>query len=82
MEERIAKAFRLVLCRKPGEKELNLLQAYFRDEKKYFDAESEKATGKLKVGEYKQDKTGDVAGTAALMQVVATLYNMDEAITK
>jgi hypothetical protein len=79
---RIAKAFNLILCRKGTEKELGLLQTYFDDEKKYFSAAPEKAQAKLKVGEYKQEKTNDVAATAALMQVVSTLYNTDEAITK
>jgi hypothetical protein len=82
MEQRIAKAFNLILCRKGNEKELSLLQTYFEDEKKYFTAEPEKAQAKLKVGEYKQEKTNDVTATAALMQVVSTLYNTDEAITK
>ena len=81
-EQRIARAFNLILCRKGNEKELSLLQTYFEDEKKYFDADPEKAQAKLKVGEYKQEKTNDVAATAALMQVVSTLYNTDEAITK
>jgi hypothetical protein len=82
MEARIAKAFNLILCRKGNEKELSLLQTYFEDERKYYGAEPEKAQAKLKVGEYKQEKTNDVAATAALMQVVSTLYNTDEAITK
>jgi hypothetical protein len=81
IKERITRAFRLILCRKAGEKELNILEAYFRDERNYFAAEPEKAVERLKVGEYKQLTTSDLAGTAAFMQVVATLYNMDEAIT-
>lgn len=82
MEERIVKAFRLILCRKPEEKELNTLQTYYKDEKKYFNAEPGKAGEKLKVGEYKQEKISDIAGTAALMQVIRTLYNTNEAITR
>ena len=81
-EDRIAKAFRRILCRSAEEKELETLQSYFEDEKNYFEANPEKAAEKLNVGEYKQEKTGDVAGTAALMQVVSTLYNTDEAITR
>jgi hypothetical protein len=81
-EDRIAKAFRLILCRRGAEKELGLLQTYFEDEKEYFEAHPEKTEEKLKAGEYKQEKTDDVAGTAALMQVISTLYNTDEAITR
>lgn len=77
--ERIVKAFRLILCRKAEEKEFKTLRAYFEDERKYFEAAPEKAEEKLKVGEYKEEKIKDVAGTVALMQVVSTLYNTDEA---
>lgn len=82
MQGRISKAFRLILCRKAEEKELSILQKYLEDERKYFDAEPQKAEENLEVGEYKQEKIIDVAGTAALMQIIRTLYNMDEAITK
>ncbi|MEX2232612.1 MAG: PSD1 and planctomycete cytochrome C domain-containing protein [Cyclobacteriaceae bacterium] len=82
MEERIVNAFRLILCRTASEKELNLLHGFFEDERNYFEAEPEKAKEKLKIGEYKQEKISDVAGTAALMQIVCTLYNTDEAITR
>ncbi len=81
-EERIIKAFRLILCRNGAENEVSLLQKYFEDERKYFEAEPEKANTKLKVGEYKQEKISDVAGAVALMQVISTLYNTDEAINK
>ena len=81
-EERIEKAFRLILCRKAGENELKILEGFFQEEKKYYEAESEKAKQKLETGEYKHEETRDLAGTAALMQVVTTLYNTDEAITK
>jgi hypothetical protein len=81
-QERISKAFRLILCRKAAEKEMKLLETYFEDEKKYYAAEGEKALGKLKAGEYKHEESKDVPETVALMQVISTLYNTDEAITK
>lgn len=81
-EARIAKAFRLIMCRNGAEKELSLLNAYFNDEKQFFKSEPERASEKLKVGEYKQEKMSDVSETVALMQVISTLYNTDEAITK
>jgi hypothetical protein len=82
LEEKIVKAFRLILCRKPQEAELTLLHDYLKDERKYFEAAPEKAAQKLKAGEYRQIKTSDIAGTAALMRVISTLYNTDEAITR
>lgn len=81
-EERISRAFRLILCRKAPAKELEILQRFYQDEKKYFEVETEKAQQKLQVGEFRHEEITDVASTAALMQVVTTLYNTDEAITR
>ncbi len=80
--DRIVKAARLILCRTIGEKELGILQGSLDEERKYYESESGKARQKLEVGEYKHEEIKDVVGTAALMQVVLTLYNTDEAITK
>jgi len=41
-----------------------------------------KAGGFLQAGEYKHEKISDKASAAALMEVIHTLYNMEEAITK
>jgi hypothetical protein len=81
-EDRIRKAGRLILCRNLGEKELKILKGSFEEEKTYYDSASDKAKQKLDVGEYKQMKLTDATATAALMQVVLTLYNTDEAITR
>ena len=81
-EERIARAAQLILCRKPGEKELAILKTFFEEEKKYYEGAPEKAKQRLQAGEYKHENINDVVSTAALMQVVSTLYNTDEAITK
>jgi hypothetical protein len=81
-EERISKAFRLILCRKVPRKELEILNGFYRDEKQYYESEPELAKQKLQVGEYAHEAIRDVAGTAALMQVVSTLYNTDEAVTR
>ena len=81
-EARIAKAFRLIVCRKPVAKEVDLLKGFFDDEKKYFEIETEKAAEKLSVGEYKQQESTEAPATAALMQVISTLYNADEALTR
>lgn len=81
-DERIAKAARLILCRKAEEKEMTILKGFFEEEKKYYEGAPEKAKQRLKVGEYEHEEINDQASTAALMQVVSTLYNTDEAITK
>ena len=64
------------------EQELGILKGFYADERKYYESEPEKAKQKLQVGEYKHEEISDVAGTAALMQVISTLYNTDEAITR
>lgn len=80
--ERIGKAVRLILCRRAKDREMEILTGFYRDEKSYYETAPEKANEKISVGEYRHEETNDIAATAALMQVLTTLYNTDEAITK
>jgi hypothetical protein len=80
--EKIIKAFQLVICRKPSSQEIDLLEKYFEGEKKIFSESPDKASEFIKQGEFKHEEVSDKQSLAALMQVVHTLYNMDEAITK
>ena len=70
------------MCRQPKQEELTMLINYFDQEKIAFARSPEKAKKFIAVGEYNQEKIEDVVSLAALMQVVQTMYNMDEAITK
>jgi hypothetical protein len=81
-KEKIEKAFQLILCRTADQKELDLLEKYFAEEKKTFTANPENAKKFIQAGEYKHEKLADAVSTASLMQVVQTMYNLDEAITK
>ncbi len=81
-KEKISKAFQLILCRKASNDENEILDNYFIEEKKRFTANKEKAKKFIEAGEYKHEGINDTVTLAALMQVVHTLYNMDEAITK
>lgn len=81
-QQKIEKAFRLILCRRAADEEMKILSALYEDERKYYEADAEKAKQKLGIGEYAHEETTDEVGAAALMQVVLTLYNMDEAITR
>jgi hypothetical protein len=49
---------------------------------KKFMQSPEKAAAFLNAGEYKHETVEDKTATAALMQVIHTIYNMEEAITK
>ena len=80
--EKIEKAFQTVLCRKPKPEELKILTGYFDDEKRRFDGSMENAKKLIASGEYPHSEIKDLASLAAMMQVVQTLYNMEEAITK
>lgn len=78
--DKIVKAFRLIMCRHPQEKELNILTAYYKDELKGMNkADAEKL---LSVGEYPVPSNIDRLNLAAMMKVVDTIYNLEEAITK
>jgi hypothetical protein len=81
-ENKIAQAFRLILCREAQENEMTLLTNYFEEEKKNFATQPENAKEFIKQGEYPHQEIKDTINLAALMQVVHTIYNMDEAITK
>lgn len=81
-EEKIKKAFQSIVCRQPKEDELALLLQYFEEEKTGFQQSPEKAGKFIAVGEYQHEKIDDIVSLAALMQVVQTIYNLDEAISK
>lgn len=78
----IEEAFQRIMCRKPSTKELDILVSYFEEENERFVNEPEKARELMQVGEYPLDEKEIHAESAALMQVIMTIYNLEEAITK
>jgi hypothetical protein len=79
-QDKIAKAFRLIMCRHPQEKELAILTAYYSDELKGMNkADAQKL---LSVGEYPIPANLDKVTLAAMMKVVDAMYNVEETITK
>lgn len=79
-KDKIIKAFRLIMCRHPQEKELAILIAYYNDELKNMKADDAKKL--LSVGEYPVPENLNKITLAAMMKVVDTIYNLEEAITK
>lgn len=79
-KEKVIKAFRLIVCRKPKEKEIQLLANYYQ--KKLKSIQLENAEKLLAVGEYPLPENTDKIELAALMQVVTTIYNLEETITR
>jgi hypothetical protein len=81
-EEKITVAFRSIVCREPKPEELQILMQYYDEENKAFAELPAKAKKFINVGEYPLAEVKDVVSLAALMQVVHTIYNMEESITK
>lgn len=85
MEEKsdpVEKAFRLIVCRKPNEKELALLREYYKDQQQHYKGKPGEAAKILNVGEYPLPEKADKPELAALMQVVTTIYNLEETLSK
>ncbi len=80
--EQIVKAFRLIICRTPEKKELQILQDYYNDQLNLFKQKTLFADSTLQQGEYPQDDKTDKNKQAALMKVISMIYNLEEAITK
>jgi hypothetical protein len=76
----IASAFRLIVCRKPHEDEIQILLNYYAQQANTIDVSSAKKM--LSVGEYPQEENIDKKKLAALMLVISTIYNLEETITK
>ncbi|MBL7808704.1 MAG: PSD1 domain-containing protein [Saprospiraceae bacterium] len=80
--DNIQRAFQSILCRKPSDKEMQILQAYYQDQLVQFTDHKLDAQKTLAVGDSPVNKQLDPATSAALMKVVNTIYNLEEAITK
>jgi len=78
--DKITKAFRLIVCRKPTDKEMGLLTTYYEEQLQAI--QKQRAEELLAVGEYPVPKDADKITLAAMMQVLNTIYNLEEAITK
>lgn len=80
--ERLEAAFRQVALRQPTERELKVLEKHFAERKKQLSGKPDAAKMLLKVGESAPDDKLDPVESAALMETVALVFNMDEVISK
>src|SRR6218665_1273090 len=78
--DKIHKAFRLIICRKPTEKEMAILSSLYFEQLKSIDKTD--ADKLLSIGEYPVPAGLDRVTLAAMMQVMNAIYNLEEAITK
>jgi hypothetical protein len=81
-EQKIERAFRIILIRRPTQQEVTILNQGYQEELARLREAPEKAKKLLQVGEYPQSEMADPISCAALMQVITILYNLDEAISK
>lgn len=80
-EKLVEKAFTIILCRKPSQKELDQLVAYWNETQKSIKSDTKKIEKIVAVGNYKQ-KTHNLVSLVATMETIQVIYNMQEAITK
>lgn len=81
-EEKIAGAFRSIMCRKATSRELDILKEYLQNEKATFEKTPDAAEKLIAIGEFAHVDVKDRASLAALMEVIMTIYNMEEAIVR
>lgn len=81
-EAAIEEAFKRILCRAPNSKELDILSGYFEEEMSRFSKDQASADDLFRVGEYPIKEEKITPNTAAMMQVILAMYNLEEAITK
>ncbi|MCC5936052.1 MAG: PSD1 domain-containing protein [Lunatimonas sp.] len=80
VEDKISRAFRVIVCRHPKEKEKALLLDYYHS--RLAATSLDQANELLDVGEYPIEEEIDPITTAALMQVITALYNLEETINR
>src|ERR1700744_6077142 len=73
-QAKITRAFRLIICRKPNEKELSILTGLYNEELKGMDEQT--AERVLNVGEYPMPQNIDKIAMAAMMKTIDTMYNL------
>ena len=80
--EKLTTAFRKIVCRQPLKKETDILTQALISNRTHFKAHPSEAEKIIDVGEYEVTKNTSPAELAAMMVVVQTIFNLDEAISK
>lgn len=81
-EEKVTQAFSRIVCRGAKTNEKELLVNYLAEQTKHFASATEQAAAFLAVGESPADAARNDVEVAALMQVIHTIYNLEEIIMK
>jgi len=81
-EKALEMAFKRILCREMNAKEKSILSGYYKDQLNRFTENPDQVKPTLEVGEYPLEEKNIKPETAALMQVIVSMYNLEETITK
>jgi len=81
-EEKIGAIFRSIVCRKPVSREMDMLKEFLDKERERFNKEPSRAERFIKTGEYPLNAKASKTETAALMQLIHTIFNLDESGNK
>ncbi len=81
-KEKLEKAFRLIIGRTPEPEEMAILERYHIDQLEKFGKAPSLSEKIIDVGQFPMDKSMPAPELAAMMQVIQTIYNMEEALTK
>jgi hypothetical protein len=82
IKEKVIRAFRLIVCRRPSDKEVEVLTSYYSDQLNVFKKQKNRAESLISIGEYPIPQKLNTSSVAAWMQVISALYNLEETITK
>ncbi|TWF41638.1 cytochrome c [Chitinophaga polysaccharea] len=78
----ITQAFKMIVCRTPQPQEVALLQKYYDQQQQQYKQQPAAAVKLLHHGEYPMAEHLDNASWAAMMQVITTIYNLEETLSK
>ncbi|MEB2775524.1 PSD1 and planctomycete cytochrome C domain-containing protein [Algoriphagus sp. D3-2-R+10] len=81
-EKAIATSFKRIVCRDMSADEKSILFSYYEDQLVRFSENPDQVLPTLSVGEYPLEESTINPETAALMQVIVSIYNLEETITK
>jgi hypothetical protein len=80
LPQRLEAAFRKAAARKPTKEELRVLEKHFSERQTQLSKSPEIAKQLLKIGESPIDEKVDPIASAAMMEAIALVYNMDDVI--
>jgi hypothetical protein len=81
-EKAISTSFKRIVCRDLSSKEKSILLSYYEDQLDRFSKNPDQVLPTLNVGEFPLEEKNINPETAALMQVIVSIYNLEETITK